>query len=634
MPEETEHFVRIPVAKRKAGDVIRTMTVSKREGIKALYCVNRKLIVTYLFAKAKGWTMSKAKTWLKAHKALAFSDLNETGATMFCSFNESKLINTYTTKEFVEAEKKEPKEVEEERLIFLFSGVYDYTAEDICRKLLQFDKENQKEPVRIIISSFGGSVYASFAITDMIEYVRCPIQTIALGKIMSAGLMIFMAGDERQISQNASILSHRFSGMIGGSQAELKARQREFEIIHNRMIAHYVKHTNLEDKREIESKVLRETDMFLTPEQALEYGIADSYFDQEWVKDEAKEDKEKVEPEAQQYECECIKCDYTIKTDKHCNTLKCKKCGGQMRRKSRPGPGQEAKKVKNGVSNMIEENLSPLKGPIGYYGYGSFGEIPASFRNALTALSAVIRKIESKSTANQLKAVYALLTTQNDSAKIAFERTTSAVAILKVHKQKDIIELIKASSVKKIVRIPRLSEAIITESAEIATEEWAEASNFRFRGTVLHADTESGNGRFYPADVVRRAVEKAQHTIAVEGGLPLTVMLGHPKDGNITNPLDATCPEVGRVVSVDLTKEGKVNFEAEVNDTSFGKDAQELLRSKPAGSQPLSLRAGGKIKLENSNGKQRERVMDMNFKGFDLVRDGGIAGAVVTSITK
>jgi len=129
-------------------------------------------------------------------------------------------------------------------------------------------------------------------------------------------------------------------------------------------------------------------------------------------------------------------------------------------------------------------------------------------------------------------------------------------------------------------------------------------------------------------------VEKAQHTIAVEGGLPLTVMLGHPKDGNITNPLDATCPEVGRVVSVDLTKEGKVNFEAEVNDTSFGKDAQELLRSKPAGSQPLSLRAGGKIKLENSNGKQRERVMDMNFKGFDLVRDGGIAGAVVTSITK
>ena len=41
------------------------------------------------------------------------------------------------------------------------------------------------------------------------------------------------------------------------------------------------------------------------------------------------------------YECECIDCGATVTSDQHCNELKCEKCGGQMRRKERPGPGKE-----------------------------------------------------------------------------------------------------------------------------------------------------------------------------------------------------------------------------------------------------------------------------------------------------
>ncbi len=41
------------------------------------------------------------------------------------------------------------------------------------------------------------------------------------------------------------------------------------------------------------------------------------------------------------YNCECIKCGYKLKSDKHCDTLKCPKCGGAMRRQERPGPGKE-----------------------------------------------------------------------------------------------------------------------------------------------------------------------------------------------------------------------------------------------------------------------------------------------------
>ena len=43
----------------------------------------------------------------------------------------------------------------------------------------------------------------------------------------------------------------------------------------------------------------------------------------------------------QEYECECIKCGYKMTSNKHCDTISCPKCSGEMRRASRPGPGKE-----------------------------------------------------------------------------------------------------------------------------------------------------------------------------------------------------------------------------------------------------------------------------------------------------
>lgn len=47
--------------------------------------------------------------------------------------------------------------------------------------------------------------------------------------------------------------------------------------------------------------------------------------------------------EAEEYECECIKCGNKVKSEKHCKDIKCSKCGGDMRRVERPGPGQPSK---------------------------------------------------------------------------------------------------------------------------------------------------------------------------------------------------------------------------------------------------------------------------------------------------
>jgi len=67
MPEVTNKYIRIPVKKKLSSDKIRTISISATQGIKALYSINRKLILTYLFLRSKGWTMAKAKKWVKGH---------------------------------------------------------------------------------------------------------------------------------------------------------------------------------------------------------------------------------------------------------------------------------------------------------------------------------------------------------------------------------------------------------------------------------------------------------------------------------------------------------------------------------------------------------------------------------------
>ena len=38
--------------------------------------------------------------------------------------------------------------------------------------------------------------------------------------------------------------------------------------------------------------------------------------------------------------CSCISCGFTTTTEGHCADITCAKCGAQMRRVDRPGPGQ------------------------------------------------------------------------------------------------------------------------------------------------------------------------------------------------------------------------------------------------------------------------------------------------------
>ena len=65
------------------------------------------------------------------------------------------------------------------------------------------------------------------------------------------------------------------------------------------------------------------------------------------------------------FNCECISCGYKMTSDKHCDTLKCPKCGGEMRRAERPGPGKELLEFDFEAEDKgININVDEIKGII------------------------------------------------------------------------------------------------------------------------------------------------------------------------------------------------------------------------------------------------------------------------------
>jgi len=66
---------------------------------------------------------------------------------------------------------------------------------------------------------------------------------------------------------------------------------------------------------------------------------------------------------AEKYNCECIDCGHKLKSEKHCKDIKCPKCGGEMRRAERPGPGRSATieatyTIENGITEADIDSMS------------------------------------------------------------------------------------------------------------------------------------------------------------------------------------------------------------------------------------------------------------------------------------
>ena len=164
----------------------------------------------------------------------------------------------------------------------LMDGISAESVRPVIEWILHENHVRKKKyrELLLMICSSGGNMEEAFALIDVMRSSKIAIKTVGLGSIASSGLMIFLAGTagRRVLTPNTSILSHQFSWNNHGKVHELFATVKEFQLTEQRMIEHYKVATGLDDEA-IRKVLLPPQDVYLSAQEALEYGICDEVAD-------------------------------------------------------------------------------------------------------------------------------------------------------------------------------------------------------------------------------------------------------------------------------------------------------------------------------------------------------------------
>jgi ATP-dependent Clp protease, protease subunit len=164
-----------------------------------------------------------------------------------------------------------------DRIIIVGRPIDDTMANLIVAQLVFLAAEDSEKEIQIYVNSPGGSVSAGFAIYDTMQYVPCPISTVAIGRAASFGTVILMAGTKgkRSALPNARIHLHQplVAGQgLQGQASDLEIHAKELMRVKEELNELIAQHTGQPLER-----VQRDTDrdFYLSPEEAIEYGLID-----------------------------------------------------------------------------------------------------------------------------------------------------------------------------------------------------------------------------------------------------------------------------------------------------------------------------------------------------------------------
>src|SRR5690348_9242595 len=161
-----------------------------------------------------------------------------------------------------------------DRIVFLGYPVNDDVANLVTAQFLFLESEDPEKEISFYINTPGGSVTAGLAVYDTIQFIKPPVSTLCLGQAASMGALLLTAGHKgkRYALPHSRIMIHQPLGGAQGQAVDLDIQAREILRMREELNNIFVRHTGQKLAR-IEKDTDR--DMFMSPEQAVEYGLID-----------------------------------------------------------------------------------------------------------------------------------------------------------------------------------------------------------------------------------------------------------------------------------------------------------------------------------------------------------------------
>lgn len=181
----------------------------------------------------------------------------------------------------------------QERILFLNQPLTDGVANSLISALLYLDSEDAGKPIYMYINSLGDpvmagmadgsagmmSITAGLAVYDTMRHIKSEVITICMGQAIGMAAVLLSCGvkGKRSSLPNASIaLMHPYSGTRGqATDIELNAS----EVLGKTALITKLLSENT-GKSEAEVHKAMERMFYLTPQEAIEYGLIDRVIEQ------------------------------------------------------------------------------------------------------------------------------------------------------------------------------------------------------------------------------------------------------------------------------------------------------------------------------------------------------------------
>jgi ATP-dependent Clp protease protease subunit len=170
----------------------------------------------------------------------------------------------------------------ENRIIFLGSApetggmaeITDFLANVTIQKLLYLQHESKNQEIHMYINCPGGSVSATLAIYDTMQFLECPISTYCMGLAASGAAVILAAGTKgkRYALPNAKVMIHEPWGQVYGQVSDIEITADEIRKERSRLNEILAKHCG-RPVADLESATAR--DKYFDAPEAKAFGLID-----------------------------------------------------------------------------------------------------------------------------------------------------------------------------------------------------------------------------------------------------------------------------------------------------------------------------------------------------------------------
>lgn len=149
-----------------------------------------------------------------------------------------------------------------------FEEFGDVSAVNLSKQL---EALGDVEQIDVHINSYGGEVAEGLAIYNALRRHKAKVTTYCDGFACSIASVIFMAGDERVMSESSLLMIHNAWTFAMGNSAELRKQADDLEKITQASVEAYKSHSSLSEEV---IKNLMDNETWILPEEALSYGFA------------------------------------------------------------------------------------------------------------------------------------------------------------------------------------------------------------------------------------------------------------------------------------------------------------------------------------------------------------------------